>query len=30
MQNPIIQQRIYEVRGKKIMLDYDLADEFEN
>ena len=29
IQNPIIQQRIYEIKGKKIMLDYDLAELYE-
>ena len=29
MQLPTIQKRIYEVRGQKIMLDFDLAELYE-
>jgi hypothetical protein len=29
MQLTIIQQRIYEVRGQRVMLDYDLAMLYE-
>jgi hypothetical protein len=29
MQLPVIQRKIYEVRGQKVMLDYDLAELYE-
>ena len=29
MQLPVIQTKIYEVRGQKVMLDYDLAELYE-
>lgn len=29
MQPPAIQSKIYEVRGQKIMLDFDLAEMYE-
>ena len=29
MQLPVIQNRIYEVRGQRVMLDFDLAKFYE-